>query len=766
MDRSRGRGRYLTFFAAAEFFAIYLLRPTDGDTKLTAAIPCAFAAVMLTAAAIILRKRIELRRTAAILTAAALTAGAAAGLFLCRAELNVRRGEVRSYIGKTVAIECVVTDTLYAEDFGSAYIAGVTSVNGEKVSFPLKITCGETFSLCEKIACDAEFRDLERAEYLYGDEYLEGKGVYAAAGCASVTRLGFSKGVRYYSQRLNDAAASVCDRYAGDGADLVKALILGQRGDLSDTLKRDFRSLGVSHLLALSGMHFSVIIGSAGAVLNLFRVRRVPKYTVLLLLSVAFAFLTGFGVTVSRAALMMILFCLAKLLGRNFDSLTALSAAAIAVTAFSPSSAFNSGFQLSFSATLGIILLAPEANLAIAHITAKQSVGETRAQRVKRKAKGVAMLFPLALYVGIAATLFTLPVTAELFGSFSVLSFFFTAILSIPVTVLIYSGFALLVLSPIPFVPKIPGFLCGRTAALIKTAAGKLANEKFIVSLRYPFVPYLLAAAAVMLAVCLFIRPKKLIHLRLFLILAVSAAFAASFFCCRAITGSVTRGECAVSYLNCGASEALTLNINGRGVIIDVSTGGATGINAADALLDENAVPEPEILILTHVHGAHADTLRKYCGKSFLKEIFIPVPGSDSERKDVAEVTATAAELGLTIRTYDRKSGVITVEGAAVSMPYFGYLKRSVQPVFALSVENGGGSVLYLSPSVWEAGFNAGKAAAGSDAVFVGAHGPAPKAKLYIGADVGVFAAERSAGYVLNESETVAADGAVTVVIK
>ncbi len=717
---------FLPIFAVFELAALYLLQWLDSDTKLIVAVPSAFAAVSFSVLAFVFRKRAGRKAISALLLTVSVTAGASLGIFLSRCEFNIKREEVLSYVGKTAVIEGEITGAVYESDFVSYYHADISSVGGKSVSFPLKIEAsgGPGLGVCDKFSCQAEFRGLDGTRYVYGDSYIEGKGIYASAVCTDIIKTGTAKNIRYYSNTVNEAAAAALSDAAGEGADLANALILGRKAELSDTLKRDFRSLGISHLLALSGLHFSVIIGSLGAVLTLFRVKRVPKYIILLLSSVAFAFLTGFGVTVSRAAFMMILFCAAKLIGRQTDSLASLSAAAIVITAVSPSSALNVGFQLSFSATLGIILLAPEANLAIAHITAKQSVGETAAQKAKRKIKGVLLLFPLALYIGTAATLFTLPITVETFGSFSALSFFFTALFSIPATLLIYSGFAVLILSPVPFLPKIPGFLCEKLSELIKFSSSRLADGRYLFSLNYDFVPYISVITAAVLLTGLLIRSEKRIHLRLFVFLSAAILFYASYFCCYTVVTAEERGSCTVSYLNCGASEMMTVKADGHGAVIDMSTGGSEGVRAADTLLDESAVPEPEALILTHYHLYHPQTITKYCEESFLKDIYLPFPAGEREEEYYAATLEAANAAGLSVHIYDRVTGVISFYGVEIKIPYFGYIERSAHPVFAVSAGYGNGRAVYLSSALWESDADIAAAAKNCLMLIVGSHGP------------------------------------------
>lgn len=140
---------------------------------------------------------------------------------------------------------------------------------------------------------------------------------------------------------------------------ILKAMLLGDRTELAEETKDLYQKSGMSHLLAISGLHIS-ILG-----MSLYRFLRklgasywlsgIPAMLVIFLYGV----LTGMGTSTERAVVMCLLAVLADLLGRSYDMLTALAASALLILLQQPLQARNASFLLSFAAVLGIGLMYP-----------------------------------------------------------------------------------------------------------------------------------------------------------------------------------------------------------------------------------------------------------------------------------------------------------------------------------------------------------------------------------------------------------------------
>ncbi len=156
---------------------------------------------------------------------------------------------------------------------------------------------------------------------------------------------------------LRERITRAIERAFPGNAPLAQALVLGDKSALSDALADDFRIAGLSHLLAVSGLHISCLALALERLLRLLRCGRRASLCVTLLLLAAYAGLIGFPASVLRAALMFALVRSAPLFGRPADALTGLSAAFVLILLTRPLSIGDAGFQLSFAAVGSMLLL-------------------------------------------------------------------------------------------------------------------------------------------------------------------------------------------------------------------------------------------------------------------------------------------------------------------------------------------------------------------------------------------------------------------------
>lgn len=136
--------------------------------------------------------------------------------------------------------------------------------------------------------------------------------------------------------------------------------ILGEDDFLSPDISSGFRSAGLSHILALSGLHVGII--TSFLVILLFPLRLLPggrkmQSAVTILLIWLYAIATGLSPSVTRAAVMLTVLILARIVERGNHSFNSLCVALIVVLTINPYSLFTPGFQMSFAA-VGSILLA------------------------------------------------------------------------------------------------------------------------------------------------------------------------------------------------------------------------------------------------------------------------------------------------------------------------------------------------------------------------------------------------------------------------
>ncbi len=170
--------------------------------------------------------------------------------------------------------------------------------------------------------------------------------------------------VNWWRQRLWQLRQNLSEVYErllpAEKAGVLSAMLLGEKQKLDSEIKTGYQNSGISHVLAVSGLHVSLL---GGAVLYLLRKLRVcPRIIadgIAIFLIVSYGVLLDYPVSASRAVMMIVLSIMAGMIGRTYDMPTAFSCALLFLVLQEPSAAYQAGFQLSFGAVVGIWLLYP-----------------------------------------------------------------------------------------------------------------------------------------------------------------------------------------------------------------------------------------------------------------------------------------------------------------------------------------------------------------------------------------------------------------------
>ena len=142
---------------------------------------------------------------------------------------------------------------------------------------------------------------------------------------------------------------------------VLAALTLGYKGDLDGETREAYSDAGISHVLALSGMHIVIVWFLLNGVLGRFLKRRLEwlRWAVVMMVLWAFAFIVGLEASVVRAVIMCMCMELGRLAGARPVSVNTLGVAAFFMLLYQPFYLFDVGFQLSFVAVLSILLFYP-----------------------------------------------------------------------------------------------------------------------------------------------------------------------------------------------------------------------------------------------------------------------------------------------------------------------------------------------------------------------------------------------------------------------
>ncbi len=158
---------------------------------------------------------------------------------------------------------------------------------------------------------------------------------------------------------VRERFAEIYEETAKEDAPVFEAMVLGEKGSLEEETKMRYQLAGIIHILAISGMHISLLGTGMNSLLKKAGVGLVPAGMLSITLMVQYGMMTGSSVSSIRAVCMFFLAVSAQLLGRCYDRLTALAVSAVLMLLHAPGNLYSSGFLLSFGAVAGLTVVAP-----------------------------------------------------------------------------------------------------------------------------------------------------------------------------------------------------------------------------------------------------------------------------------------------------------------------------------------------------------------------------------------------------------------------
>lgn len=196
-------------------------------------------------------------------------------------------------------------------------------------------------------------------------KYLAGQDIYVQAGIDSVFSIQPDDSSLSWN-RLRQAMIDLIDQNFSTGtAPLAKALLIGYKNELSRDEKIAFSRVGLSHIMAVSGLHVGFLLTPFWLIIPFFwtyKYGRQAGLLILVLLLFYYAGLTGFSASVVRASITGGFIMYARLFNKMRDSINLTALAAIIIMLIDPSEIFEIGFQLSFGAVYIILLTFPVIN--------------------------------------------------------------------------------------------------------------------------------------------------------------------------------------------------------------------------------------------------------------------------------------------------------------------------------------------------------------------------------------------------------------------
>jgi competence protein ComEC len=300
-----------------------------------------------------------------------------------------------------------------------------------KVRGTIRITIYEPFAGLrsrDRVACFARLKQVRNFNNPGGFDYrryLAFRNIWVSASVSKgnyVIRLHRAKMFRlgYAIDHARHAVSGLIDTATGEGPEevraILKALLIGDRSEISPKTREVFSRTGTSHLLAISGLHIGIVATlaflsfrfiltrSQGVLLAAWSTKGAALLSMFPVLF--YGFLAGMSPATQRAVIMVTVFLMALLFERERDTINTLAVAALVILIINPTALFEISFQLSFTAVFAILYNMEHLPWVV---------------ELRRRPPTVYTRLALFLFVSAAAILGTLPITLYYFNQISLI---------------------------------------------------------------------------------------------------------------------------------------------------------------------------------------------------------------------------------------------------------------------------------------------------------------------------------------------------------
>lgn len=470
-----------------------------------------------------------------------------------------------------------------------------TEIDGEEYELNIRLSSKEKLGFLpyDTVEGNLELYDIgntksSRAYYLSDNVFVGGY----AKGELSISHPE-KKPIGYYSLALRAGIKkTVSELIPGEKGALATALLIGDKSQLPDDISTAFSSAGISHLVAVSGLHLSVWCLFILKIFEAFRLKErlgaaISAGFVLLFMSVS-----GFTYSVLRSGFMMLVMLTGKLISRQSDSLNSLGISMTVLCFINPYSVLSLGLKLSFLSTLGIIVGSGAVKLPF-----DRMIYSVKNRYLRSLCESFFGLIKSTVF----ACAFTLPVMILDMGEISLLAIASNLVSNFPASAcMIFSGIAALS-AQLPFLSFVTAGLAdfaGICADVLIRSSKALAALPFsqINATSVLFKLWLIVAFIVLAVSVLFYRLKK--HNAIKAALAVcTVTFAVT--CVASV--AISRTAVKIVVADVGNGSAVVVSSDGETALLGCGGDGYYSLSNIESAVSEVGTNSIDLLLIPRV---------------------------------------------------------------------------------------------------------------------------------------------------------------------
>lgn len=559
---------------------------------------------------------------------AVLFLGAAVGIGWFALYDSAYLGSARGLDGNSQIVTVDVTDYSYATNYGGAF-AGTVTVDGRLYEAVAYLDDFVRLEPGDKVKGEFSFR-LTTNGGLEEPLHHQGNGIFLIASQSGrcIVQRYWVMGLMDYPAVWREALVEILeDTLPEDASGFAKALLLGDRSGIDYKTSTAFKVSGISHIIAVSGLHVSILFG---LVYLLTGRRRVLTAVIGIPVVIMFAAIAGFTPSITRASLMQIILMISMLAEKEYDPPTSLSFAVLVMLICNPLVITSVSFQLSVGCMAGIFLFGERIR---GWLLAPDRLGRWKGKLV--------YWFASSVSVTLSAMVFTTPLVAMYFGTVSLIGVVTNLLTLWIITYVFYGLMAVCAVGCLSL--PVASFLgeviawpirsvlgCAKILAQFPLAA---VYTKSIYIVLWLIFAYVLLAAYL----CLIKKPAAL-----FAGLIVSGL-------CLAVTASWIEpllDECRVTVLDVGQGQSIILQGGGKTFLVDC--GGDYDEEAADIAAEtllSQGISRLDGIILTHLDADHAGGVANLLTRIETETLFYPRIDDEYLTDEIAMVGDTVCRV-------------------------------------------------------------------------------------------------------------------------
>lgn len=613
-------------------------------------------------------------------------------------------------LGEEKNVVAVIRESTYSASYVTTYTADIKSIDGVKTNFTANISATPPVYLEEgdTICADMSFSAFTTSEYGYDARNINiSYGILTSAEFSNAVIIGEAENFNIISffNNIRRKIENIIDKNFRDSAPLIKALLIGKTDKIDTVTKSSFSRLGISHILSISGTHFSVLLGMVAVLLSTVGVNKRLVYVFLIPLALFYMGLSGFSFSVCRAGIMALLSYWGFLCGRHKDSYTSLFISLAIILIISPYAVLSISLWLSFTATLTILIILD----LIAEFLSKRNIPWH---------KKIVNYISVHVLITVSIIFATLPIVSMYFGYISKIS---------PIANLVIVPLFELFLYIIPFsvcfskIYVITSVTDAFGCWLINVVEKFAEKDNLLLSVNQKFV-VILAIIGIIATLILVAVPlkKKIIVALPSIICMISIAIGLFIFY------KDRSDEIHVSYFTSNVSDAIVITDSNKTACIDITAGTSAAMYLTQSVVKDHYSASISSYVFTHYRSGHIKAFDKLASRTEIKTAYFPVPSDEKSIGYMEDIIAVAQKHNIDIVKFDYNTSIEFQECEIIVLePQF--ISRSSHEIISVYISTDKEDLLYLGSSFFDAKFDYSKYISDAEHIIFGQHYPKTK---------------------------------------